>query len=517
MKSNIFYLGWLVFAVLLPASLMWITGDVYVTGHESDVLHSLQGAIRLLESERPHLDFATPLGVLTFLPITVLLGLGFGHGAAMAYSGVLCAIVFLPAMYWVGITRFQGGTRWVWAAVIILLFTASVVGATGTYNSYSMHYNRWAWAVTFILLPAIAFPNSKGGTGLIDGLVIGFGLSCLALMKITFFLGVGPVVLAILLMHQQWRTIVVAMVVGGLAIVAVTVWASSVSYWFALFGDLKMAGEAEFTIRAGGWSEFVSRVDITFALLAMLAGAVLLSRAGETRSSLVVLLLTPAFLFITYYNWNFEPKFLLFLALVMWVSNGLPRAISVGYSMAMIGFFAPVLINLALSNLRPIAFQKGNFHSVFTEDIKGALQFDVKRSYDRSVTISESKNEHAILFANGYEIETKECFLNSGYWGQTEAIMSSLTILDLEDNSPILVADSFSDYWMFGNFGRLKNGAIWQYGGRQGIENAEILIVPDCVAKPHVRRSILEVISNDGYDLELIEQTAEARIYRVIK
>jgi len=517
MKSNIFYLGWLVFAILLQATLMWLAGDVYITGHESDVLHSLQGAILLLESELPHLDFATPLGVLTFAPIAVLLGLGFGHGAAMAYSGVLLAVVFLPALYWVGVTRLSAPVRLVWSAVIILLFTASVFGSTDTFNSFSMHYNRWSWAIAFILLTAVTFPNLKSDRELLDGPIVGVCLSFLALTKITFFVALAPVVLIALVARSQWRTIGISALVGFVAILVVTIWAGGTSYWFALLDDLNMATSAGFTIRAGGWAQYVSRPDITFALIAMLVGAVLLSRAGETISSVVALALTPAFLFITYYNWGFEPKFLLFLALMMWVSKGNFHTVSIGYSMAMIAFLGPVLVNLAISNLRPVAFQRDNFHSVFQEETNGALLFNRDRSYIRSVTVSEQGKIDVIEFRNSKMVELNDCAIVSGSWGQSEAIMESLTDLDLNDGSQLLVADAFSDYWMFGNYGRLENGAIWQYGGAQGFENAEIVVVPDCAAKTHVRKAILTNLAGAGYGLDLIEKTDVAAIYRIVK
>ena len=70
---------------------------------------------------------------------------------------------------------------------------------------------------------------------------------------------------------------------------------------------------------------------------------------------------------------------------------------------------------------------------------------------------------------------------------------------------------------MYGNFGRLQGGAIWQYDAIHGIDSADILVVPDCGSRLDSRTAILKGVKQAGLGLALIERTEIARIYQIVR
>ena len=96
-SGPIFFAGFLIVLLGLEAFLLLFPNALVVNGHEGDLLHTLDAAMRLSLGEWPHTGFMTPLGVLAFAPISVFLSMGFGPGTAFRLGMVLVAGVLLPA------------------------------------------------------------------------------------------------------------------------------------------------------------------------------------------------------------------------------------------------------------------------------------------------------------------------------------------------------------------------------------------------------------------------------------
>lgn len=516
MNSNQNYLIMLVSLVFTQALLIWSVGNVYVNSHEFDVLHAIEGALRVADGERPHLDFMTPLGVMTFAPSALLLNLGLGRGAALAFSGVMIAALAIPAVYWVGVSRLTGRLRWIWGASLILLITASIFGEDVANNSFSMYYNRWSWAVTFVMLTAVAMPNNRRKSEPLDGLVLGFGLAFLALCKITFFAGFFPGIALALLYKRRWTTIIVTSVTGIAIAIVVTIYGGGLSYWLTYIADLQFVQSVNLGDRNGGWSGYIATPAGTFAMAAVLSAAVYLSKSGNRDMAVFVLLFSPGFIYSTFHNWGVEPKFLIFLALMIWMGAKHKPAVSAGFAFLLIGSLAPVLINISLSNLRPLGMIKTEFEKVFETETTGALMFTSVRIHTPTTAMAFPDDPYTFTTIEGDVQIFPVCTITQGNVGQDKAIMAMITSLGLM-NEGALVADAFSNYWMYGDFKRIKGAAIWQYGGAYGAEDAGILIVADCPSSIIRRQTILEGVLAAGHGLSLIEAGDRASIYRIVR
>ncbi|MEL7117621.1 MAG: hypothetical protein AAGP08_18885, partial [Pseudomonadota bacterium] len=169
-----------------------LKGGFYVAKHEGDTLHLLQIVFRMADGEWPHLDFMTPIGVLAFAPIAAFVNAGFGVGAAILWAQIAVALGLALPTFWAAYTRFSNGLAYLFALTVMVLCLALVHGQTDQLVSISMHYNRWAWAVSYIVVVLAVLPAMRGGTGLVDGVILGLGLAALALCKVTYFVAFAP-------------------------------------------------------------------------------------------------------------------------------------------------------------------------------------------------------------------------------------------------------------------------------------------------------------------------------------
>lgn len=514
MNSNKNYLFLLVGLLAAQVLLVWSVGNIYINAHELDVVHALDGALRMAEGERPHLDFMTPLGVMTFAPVALMLELGFGRGISMAYAGDFMALLMLPAIYWIGITRLSGRVRLLWGGGLVLLITASVFGESAGTNSFSMFYNRWSWAVSFLILTAVVLPSDRKSATL-DGIIIGLGAAFLALCKITFFVSYFPGIALILMMNRRWRTLSVGVLAGLLVAILVTVWAGGFDYWLSYISDLRFLQTVGLGDRNGGWSGYIASPAGTFSLIVVLFSASFLSKSGNQPMAISIFLLAPGFVYSTYSNWGVEPKYLLILALFVWMGAKENRMVAAGITFLLIGVLGPTIVNISLSNLRPLGFKYSNFSSIFNEE-KGGLMFETERFNVMATQTAFGGDTVEVSTIEGDTHVFQACSLTMGFLKQDREIVQKLTDLGVH-NDGVLVADTFSNYWMFSDVRRLKGGAIWQYGGEYGLADASILVIAHCVGNPLRRTAVIEGIRDAGYKLSHLASDDTARFYRIIK
>ncbi|MDA0223602.1 MAG: hypothetical protein O3A08_13175 [Proteobacteria bacterium] len=114
-------LGFRVVILVVQASLLLGKGVLLIEKHEGDALHVLEIVFRMSEGQWLHLDFMTPLGVLSFAPIVWLMSLGLGAGKAIMVSFVLFAAILLPALWWACYSRLSGWMAYAFGAVVIVM------------------------------------------------------------------------------------------------------------------------------------------------------------------------------------------------------------------------------------------------------------------------------------------------------------------------------------------------------------------------------------------------------------
>jgi hypothetical protein len=503
--------GFLVAVLAAEAALAWARGGVYVDGHEGDTIHLIEIVLRMAAGEWPHLDFLTPLGVLAFAPIVLFVSLGLGVGHAILAAQVLVGAVLLPAAWWVGVSRLGRVLAHVLGAMVIVLATAVVHGETVEGVSVSMHYNRWAWAVAFVVVPVAVLAPGARRSAWADGAILGLGMAALALTKMTFFAAlIGPVVLALAL-RRDWRALAVALG-AGLAVVAATTAVAGMQFWAAYLGDLVTVSGSGIRPDTGRpLARIATGAAYLPANLLLLAGVMLLRQARRADEGLVLLVLAPAFVFITYQNWGNDPQWLPLLGVLLLalrpaagVRNGfgwdLRQALGwAGMAAFLLG--ASSLLNVALSPWRHL----GKDAAQFTPMIGLAAHQDIASPSQRTWLVNGAREialpglrpdlpgplpEERQEVRLGTE-DLAWCELKSGVVGWFRAVAADLSASGLAEGRTVLLADTFSPLWMYGAGRPLPGGEPWYYGGGTALARADLLLVPACPTSARTRRMLL--------------------------
>ncbi len=508
-------LGFLVVILVVQASLLLGKGVLLIEKHEGDALHVLEIVFRMSEGQWPHLDFMTPLGVLSFAPIVWLMSLGLGAGKAIMVSFVLFAAILLPALWWACYSRLSGWMAYAFGAVVIVMVTALVYGGSDQTASISMYYNRWAWSVTFVMLILVMLP-ARTTRPMFDGLIIGLGLSFLALAKIAFFMAFFPGILLALVLRKQGRTVLVGLVVGVLVIGLITIF-GGIGFWSAYIGDLRAVANSPIRdAESVSFSSLLTGSNFIAANLCLLASIILLGQAGRAVEGTILLVLAPAFIYVTFQNWGNDPKWLILLAVFLMtlrperlVKNGF------GWDMAncmriaaivCVALILPSVTSMAASDLRHAKLAREAFSPVFPNTVNDDIFMNTKRMYLPSKQLAFSFDDPVIaIFTSENHPETKPdilfgqplpaCKLSMGLVGMLQATSHAVDNLAETAGKTVFVADTFSNLWMFGKTLAVKNGAPWLYGDTTHGLKADYVLVPICPVKPSARSVVLQQIA----------------------
>ena len=96
--------GVMALVVIVLGALPFLKGGLVIAKHEGDTLHLADIVLRMAEfGQVPHLDFMTPLGILSVAPIAwfVEAGINLGHAFFMAQL-LVAGLLFVPAAYAAG-------------------------------------------------------------------------------------------------------------------------------------------------------------------------------------------------------------------------------------------------------------------------------------------------------------------------------------------------------------------------------------------------------------------------------
>ena len=204
------FLCYLVGLVGIFAALTLVKGDFYINQHEGDILHLSDIVLRMADGAWPHLDFVTPLGILSFAPMVGLVKLGLPFGQAALMSQYLVALALVPAIWWVAVSRLPRWLGYIFGSAVLIMVMSMVFGDTSPSISLSMHYNRWSWAVIFIAVPIAALAPTGPRSSGVDGVIIGLAMSFLVLCKITYAVAFAPALIAALVLRGDLRALWVA-------------------------------------------------------------------------------------------------------------------------------------------------------------------------------------------------------------------------------------------------------------------------------------------------------------------
>ena len=520
-RRNKVFLG-LFFGVVLAVlgGLSLLKGGFYFGKHEGDTMHLLQIVFRMADGQWPHLDFLTPIGVFSFLPIVAMLKLGLGVGTAILAGQVLVALILFPAIWWVSYSRFKGGASYLFGSLVLIFILALVHGTAEPSVSISMHYNRWAWAVAFLVIATAVLPNRVADTPKVDGVIVGVGMAFLALIKVTYFIAFTPAVLVALIARRSGVTLAWAVISGLLVALVVTI-AAGPAFWMAYLGDLLSVRASSLRPQPGlpFFTMIIAPAYMAASLLAIFA-IIWLRQAGRQIEGLAMLFLVPGFFYATFQNFGNDPQWLALMGLMLWTLlpktdefNGFGwnlRNLMQFTALAMFALAAPSFINLAYSPFRHMSIDPDKYLALIpesgrNEDLQAlrirSLQIDARVPLDlpgsayAAFTDPEMREDRVVSFQG--EV-LPECKAIAGVRAWVAAISADLVAQGVTKEDAVFNADTISSYWLYGAGKPLPGGSPWYYGGLPGIDAATYLLVPLCPRTGEARKAVLEAISERG-------------------
>ncbi len=524
---------------LLFAGALLAKGGLYIRQHEGDALHLMQIVLRMTNGQIPHLDFVTPIGILAFLPMVLFTKLGVGVGTAFLYGQILLAAAFFPAIWYVSMTRLAGVWRYVYMVALIVLCLGLVHGESMPVLSVSMYYNRWAWAAAFLVLTTALLPARHAQHPVIDGLLIGLGFSVMALIKATYFAAFFPGVLVALLARGAWRSVIWALAGGLLAVAGMTVYAGTPLFWVHYLLDLLNVAQSTIRPQPGlPFKDILSAPAYLPGSVLALVAIILLRQAGRMREGLVLLLLLPGFFYVTYQNYGNDPQWIGLLGLWLMALkpervqyNGVGWDLSRAIPLVAAGAFvlaAPSFLNIAQSPFRHLVTEGADYvpllagvaaHDDLKTDKQRAYRIDVKRPLDGPNTIFAAFDDPKMREEKrDFRGETLPwCSVELGMVAWFKTVADDLVASGLVQDKAMFVADLLPSYWMYGAGKPVPGGAPWYYGELSGIENADLLLVPQCALSVDVRGKILTEIEAQTWAGALTElrRTPEYILYQL--
>lgn len=341
-------------------------GGLYISLHEGDTIHMVAIVTRMLEGQVPHLDFSTPIGVVAFLPVVWMSETGLGIGQAFIAAQVLVALALLPVVVRVCRSRLSGGTAWGFAVLTLAMVLALVHGQEKLAISVSMYYNRWAWGMAFCaIILAVVEPREGRESPVFDGLFMGLLFAAMAMSKPTYFVAFFPVAVIALLTRTAFRELLV-MLVMGVAVAALLVLIYGIDFFPAYIGDLLSVVRSETrSAPSASLMEVVNGPRFLVITLSAIFAIMVLRQAAQERAGLLMLLLLPGFVYVTYQNFGNDPKWLILFAVLMLVYlpergrrvlfNWEARNVVVGFTMVAFALIMPSIQNMITSPFRHLS------------------------------------------------------------------------------------------------------------------------------------------------------------------
>ncbi|MEM7720178.1 MAG: hypothetical protein AAF222_13340 [Pseudomonadota bacterium] len=523
------------FAVAYAAP-SWLAGGLYLDTHEGDSYHLLDILTHMSRGDSPHLDFMTPLGALSFWPIHWFMQAGQSAGMAMICAQILVAACLFPIIVYAALTRLSRGLGLYFAMVTLGLTLALSYGTAHSGVGISMHYNRWAWSITFIVLVLVFVPAKKFQRPVLEGFVVGGLIAALALLKITYFVALAPVAgLALWQMHGA-KGLYAGVACGALVAGCVTV-LEGPAFWLAYLNDLRLVANNDIRPFVGTtFDQIMAGPSFVGGTLVALAAALVIRATQPTVAGIAALLLVPGFLYITYQNFGNDPQWLLFMPVLLLALRpeiGVLKLFGMdAHRVAMVSAIAalalifPSLFNVALSPIKHASFDKTRFIPMLPETV-GHQDIFIRRDRAYMMTAQIYRDQEDGPWAQ-YEAQVGRspvpyfegvrfpyCEWRAGSRALLETLGDDLSKADLPKGSRLFTADLLAAYWFFAPVAPPQGGAPWYYGQLSGLDNTDYVMVPKCAFTAGVRNVILGELSQSGQRFTLVRDNDLLALFRV--
>ena len=517
------------FALVIVAAMggaVLLKGGIYISKHEGDTLHLLEIVLRMAQGETPHEDFLTPIGYLAFAPISLFVAQGLGFAMAFTLAQILVALMILPAAVWTSYTRLNGALAFLFTAFVMVLPLALVHGQSEQSISLSMHYNRFAWALAFITIALATLPALRRDSQSVDGAIIGLAMGVLAMMKITYFICFAPPILIALIMRKQTRAILAGLA-GGAVVALLSTLYGGFDFWAAYVGDLlTVIGSGVREAPSAPLNEVAASSAYITATVAALLGIIFLRQSREAVGGVVMLLLFPAFLYVTYQNFGNDPQWVWLLAVLLLtlrpaadVVNGWGWNMRQGLTVVAIVALttgAPSFLNLLFSPFRHMSEDVTTFTPLLSRAPQHAdLQIYDVRAFRMNFNVDaegvgqtyrvreDRTSEDDLSLLKGETLPYCEVTLGMVTWMETLA--TSLEEEGFAKGNALFITDLLPGLWMYSDgLKPTQDSAPWYYGGLPGFEKADYVLVPLCPISARMRGTVLRALEARGSD-DLVE------------
>ncbi|MEL6914126.1 MAG: hypothetical protein AAFP13_06460 [Pseudomonadota bacterium] len=526
MSGTLKALGATVVLWLIWAAALFYPGGLAVSQHEGDTIHLIDIVERMALGQVPHLDFMTPIGAGAFWPIAVLVGAGLSMGQAFVVSQVVLGGLIALAATWVASARMPWGWALALGALTVVTVMALMHGTDDLAVSVSMHYNRWAWGVSFVVLTMVVIPSEGRGPG-IEGVLLGLGMAALLMVKVTYFAAILPIVIVLALLTGQ-RGVLLIGVASGLALVALLTLLLGVDFWLAYLGDLLAVARSEVRPQPGlpitqivTGAGYVAGTVVAFAML------VTLRRTGFESEGLFVLMFFGAGAYITYQNFGNDPLWMAYLALLLGVWAGMqteerPQWTLAMGAVALAAMIASSVINLGISPFRHALLDRDKYVPALMgtdrhQDLvlliprANVLKADIALGRGAAPFIGlpepgeDAAAEDAPVVFRGRTLEDCNATGSAAYFAN---IARDLAAQGLAQGAAIFMMDILNPLWLYGDHPPLAGGAPWHYDDLPGIEAADFVLLPTCP----VRSESVALLVEDMDGVPLTE-VAERPLY----
>ncbi len=495
---------------------------------EGDLVHLADITLRMAAGARAHVDFMTPIGGWAFAPFAFFAGRGIGLGHSVLLGQLAVALALAPAVWWVGIGRLPRGLAGLLALTVLGLTLALVPGGTDAKLTLSMHYNRWAWAIAFVMTVVAVLPPVHPKNAAVDGLILALGATALLMIKLTYLVAFLPGLVVALLLNRQYRALLAALVFGVAAAAGLSL-VLGVDYWLAYIDDLRLVAGSATRARPGApLTVMLTGPAFIGATLTGLA-AIVVARRSRPALGAALLFMLPGWIYVAYQNADNDPLWLLLLGIVFLACRTGVDARGGGRELGAVALAALVLIapqgfNLLTSPLRALGTPLADYVPIITGNPASAdfLTYELRaRRVDVTRPLASAEamagggpglfgRAAPLAFAGA---DLPDCRADVGMTAIFGAIAGDLAALPELQTARVYVADAVEPLWLFGVGQPVPGAAPWYYDGAPGLGAATHLLVPLCPFQSAARASVLAAVAARGITTDLMRETDFYRLY----
>jgi hypothetical protein len=174
--------------------------------YTQDAFSILDGAWRVINGQRPHVDFYTGLGPVTYLMTAAGVWIARGNAAGLAYGQAIFGCVAGLWTYLLCERRMRDiAAIFVCVIVVLLAIVPTTVGDSAQGITPATTYNRCGYALVALLMIESIAARKPGGTSaeFWGGASTGLALGTLLFLKISFFMGAGFLLVVFIPLRKQ--------------------------------------------------------------------------------------------------------------------------------------------------------------------------------------------------------------------------------------------------------------------------------------------------------------------------